>query len=108
MSIESIRKLETRRERRTQLEEPPTREVPRFLQPLRGGTKSENDTVHLETRLEPVGDEHLTVEWTVNGHPLPASSRIATVFNFGYVCLSIKQLQPSDSGTYTCRAANVK
>lgn len=34
------------------------------------------------------------------------ANRISTMHDFGYVALSMKYVNPEDSGTYTCRAIN--
>lgn len=106
VSMQCIRRIETKRER-TLEQEVPISEVPRFVAPLKQMSRIENECVHFETRLLPVGDENLTIEWLHNGLPLQPSSRISSIFNFGYVSLDIKDLKPSDSGTYTCHAKNL-
>lgn len=105
ISFENIRKLESRKEVRHE-KEMPIQDAPKFLQPIQSANRIENERVTFETRLIPVGDENLTVEWYLNGRPLKSSSRISFIFDFGYVSLAIKELTPYDSGTYTCRAVN--
>lgn len=46
------------------------------------------------------------VEWYKDGRPITASSRISTIFNFGYVSLNIMHLRAEDAGSYTVRAVN--
>ena len=61
---------------------------------------------HFEARLEPMGDHTMKVEWYKDGRLVDASSRISTFFNFGYVALTIKQVNQHDAGTYSCVAFN--
>ncbi|XP_075588793.1 LOW QUALITY PROTEIN: titin-like [Dermatophagoides farinae] len=105
ISMQSIRRLELRHEQRFERETLIT-EPPKFLQPLQSAKRIENERVHFETRLVPIGDENLHVEWFLNGQSLKSSSRISFINDFGYVSLDIKELTPYDSGTYTCRARN--
>ena len=66
----------------------------------------EGGFAHFEARLEPMGDASMKVEWLKDGHPVDASSRITSFFNFGYVALTIKQVALHDAGTYSCVAYN--
>ena len=43
----------------------------------------EGQHAHFECRLEPQNDPSLKIEWTHNGRPLAASSRIQTHHDFG-------------------------
>lgn len=45
---------------------PPTKR-PIFLSPLNNVEIQEGQSAHLETRLEPISDPNLKVEWYVNG-----------------------------------------
>ena len=60
----------------------------------------------LEAQVSPTSDSSMRIEWFKDGRSITASSRIATVFSFGYVSLTISGLRGDDSGTYTCRATN--
>merc|ERR1719367_154277 len=66
----------------------------------------EGQHAHFECRLEPQNDPSLKIEWTHNGKPLAASSRIQTHFDFGYVALDIMDVKREDSGTYVLHASN--
>ena len=66
----------------------------------------DGESVHLQVGLTPVHDPNLFVEWKFNGKPLPNSSRLKTVSDFGYVMLDIAAADSRDSGEYTCRAYN--
>ena len=48
----------------------------------------------------------MRIEWQKDGQPITASSRIGTIFSFGYVSLNIVGLRADDSGNYVCRAIN--
>ncbi|CAG0890532.1 unnamed protein product [Cyprideis torosa] len=80
---------------------------PEFVKPLRNlGDLAEGAYAHFEAQLIPVSDPYMKVEWYHNGQFLVASSRISTIFNFGYVALNIRNLRAEDSGTYTIVATN--
>nr|XP_036671085.1 titin isoform X4 [Drosophila suzukii] len=81
-------------------------QAPVFTMPVRDVRVAENQAVHFEARLIPVGDPNLKVEWLRNGQPIEASNRTTTMHDFGYVALNMKYVNPEDSGTYTCRAVN--
>ena len=66
----------------------------------------DGQSVHLQCALEPVNDPDLKVDWYFNDQPLPNSSRVKTVADFGYVMLDIAGVDSRDSGKYTCRAHN--
>ena len=66
----------------------------------------DGQSVHMQVALEPVNDPDLKVEWFWNDQPLPNSSRLKTVADFGYVMLDIAGVDSKDSGKYTCRAWN--
>ena len=63
-------------------------------------------SVHFEGRVTPADDPQLRVEWKFNGQPLPNSSRIKTVSDFGFVMLDIAAVDSRDSGEYICTAVN--
>ncbi len=82
-------------------------QAPEFKTPIKDQLKiREGGFAHFEARLEPMGDQTMTVEWLKDGKQVDASSRITTFFNFGYVALTIKQVGSYDAGTYTCIAKN--
>ncbi|PSN37209.1 Titin, partial [Blattella germanica] len=89
----------SRYQKQTMQEESVT-QAPVFTQPMRDIKVAENQAVHFEARLIPVGDPKLKVEWLRN------ANRITTMHDFGYVALNMKYVYPEDSGTYTCRAIN--
>lgn len=46
---------------------------PQFIIPLQNVQQTEGARVHMEARIEPVGDPSMVVEWYLNGRPLAAS-----------------------------------
>lgn len=44
---------------------------PQFTRPLHNMETVEGTNVHLECRLQPVGDPTMRVDWFVNGRPVP-------------------------------------
>ena len=80
---------------------------PIFTTALKNITNAtENSTIHLECRLEPLNDPNLRVEWFVNGKPIKSANRIRTTHDFGYVSLDILNAYTEDNGTYMCKASN--
>lgn len=61
----------SRYQRQTVQEESVT-QAPVFTQPMRDAQVAENQAVHFEARLIPVGDPKLKVEWLRNGVPIQA------------------------------------
>jgi hypothetical protein len=61
----------SRYQRQTVQEETVT-QAPVFTQPVRDIKVAENQAVHFEARLIPVGDPKLKVEWLRNGVPIQA------------------------------------
>ena len=64
----------------------------------------DGESVHLECTYLPKSDPQVQIEWSFNGEPLPYSSRIKAVADFGVVSLDISNVDSKDSGTYTCKA----
>ncbi|XP_045531935.1 titin isoform X5 [Pieris brassicae] len=79
---------------------------PQFIVPLRSVTQTEGGKIHFETRIEPVGDPTMKIEWLKNGQSIEASSRFTSIFRFGYISLDMLSLNIQDSGEYTCRAVS--
>lgn len=83
------------------------RSKPNFVQPLKDSdVVLEGKNIHLECRLEPMGDPTMRVEWFKNGRPAAVGSRFRTHNDFGFVALDIIQTTTNDSGEYTVRATN--
>lgn len=68
----------------------------------------EGEHAHLETRIEPINDADLKIEWFVNGVAIKTGHRFKTTHDFGYVALDILYAYAEDSGTYMCKATNRK
>ena len=79
---------------------------PEFLSTLEDLLLPENSLAHFETRLTPVNDSSMRVEWYHNGKQLSAGSRIKTINDFGFVILEVANVLTRDSGNYTCKATN--
>lgn len=70
-ALEQIQFLEdAARHRRTVGEEEIIMTAPQFSRPLHNIETIEGTNVHLECRLQPVGDSSMRVEWFVNGRPV--------------------------------------
>ena len=81
--------------------------APKFQRPLQNmGERVEGSSIKLEAQVTPSSDSSMSIEWFKDGKPITASSRIGTIFSFGYVSLNISDLRAEDAGTYTCRAVN--
>jgi len=81
--------------------------APKFTRPLNNlGERLEGSSIKLEGQINPSSDSNMKIEWYKDGQPITASSRIGTIFSFGYVSLNISDLRAEDAGTYTCRAIN--
>lgn len=58
------------RHRRTVTEDVTIVQAPQFTRPLHNIETVEGTNIHLECRLQPVGDPSMRVEWFVNGRPV--------------------------------------
>ena len=79
---------------------------PEFLSPLNDQMLAENSLAHFETRITPINDPSMRVEWFHNGKALSAGSRIKTINDFGFVILEVANVMTRDTGSYTCKAVN--
>lgn len=107
MSMEQIQYLEdsTRRHRETS-EDVNIMQAPTFTRPLHNIETIEGTNIHLEARLQPVGDPRMRVEWFVNGTPIKTGHRFRPAHEFDYVALDLLGVYAVDSGVYTCQARN--
>lgn len=107
MSLEQIQLLEDASRRHHQANEDITvLQAPQFTRALHNIETVEGTNVHLECRLQPVGDPTLKVEWFVNGNPLKFGHRFRPAHDFDYVALDLLGVYAIDSGVYTCQARN--
>jgi hypothetical protein len=80
--------------------------APSFTRPLHNIETMEGTNIHLECRLQPVGDPSMRVEWFVNGVPIKTGHRFRPAHEFDYVALDLLGVYATDSGVYTCQARN--
>ena len=94
--------------RRRMMEDMPedTDAPPEFLSQIEDLILAENSLAHFETRLTPINDPSMRVEWFHNGKPISSGSRIKTINDFGFVILEVANVMSRDSGNYTCKAVN--
>uniref|UniRef100_A0A0N5C356 Ig-like domain-containing protein n=1 Tax=Strongyloides papillosus TaxID=174720 RepID=A0A0N5C356_STREA len=83
-------------------------DAPVFIQPLPAdiGEIEEGLPLHMEAKIEPVGDNSMKIIWLKDDKPLPSAHRYRTFHDFGFVSLDILHVYSYDSGTYTCLAVN--
>ncbi|KAK6058391.1 immunoglobulin I-set domain protein [Cooperia oncophora] len=95
---------------KVQPEEAPEREhdKPQFLEPMESLERIEFQPAHFETRLQPVADPNMVVQWYKDGFPLHNGNRFKLTSDFGYVSLDIAHTIPEDSGVYGVKAINKK
>lgn len=67
---------------------------------------SEGQHALLDVKFGPTDDPNLKIAWLLNGKPILASSRITTLFEFGYAVLEINPVTVFDHGEYTVIAIN--
>jgi titin len=107
MSLEHIQYLEdASRYRREISEDLSVMTAPSFTRPLHNIETMEGTNIHLECRLQPVGDPSMRVEWFVNGVPIKTGHRFRPAHEFDYVALDLLGVYATDSGVYTCQARN--
>lgn len=107
VSLEQIQMLEDSTRRREQITEDITvMQAPKFTRPLHNIEVIEGTNVHMECRLQPVGDPSMRVEWFVNGYPIKTGHRFRPAYEFDYVALDLLGVYAIDSGVYTCQARN--
>lgn len=106
-ALEQIQMLEdSSRHRRHVTEDITIVQPPQFTRPLHNLETIEGTNIHLECRLQPVGDPNMRVDWFVNGRPVKTGHRFKPAYDFDYVALDLLSVYPEDSGVYTCQARN--
>lgn len=68
-----LRHVERAKPRAPHSEEDRSYPPPQFIVPLASTSQVEGGRIHLEARIEPVGDPTMRVDWFHNGRPLAAS-----------------------------------
>jgi len=104
-AMDQISYLENRNQRAAQ-EETDISQPPTFAKSLKNIETIEGTNIHLEARLQPVGDSSMRIEWFFNDEPLKVGHRFRPAYDFDYVALDLLSVYPYDSGIYTCRATN--
>lgn len=104
-SLEQIQMLEDRH-RKQLTEEVTVFQAPQFTRPLHNIETVEGTNIHMECRLQPVGDPTMKVDWFCNGRPIKVGHRFRPAYEFDYVALDLLSVYPVDSGVYTCQARN--
>lgn len=106
-SLEQIQYLEDASKYRKHISEDVTiLQAPQFTRSLHNIETVEGTNVHMECRLQPVGDPSMKVDWFVNGVPVKTGHRFRPAYDFDYVALDLLSVYPEDSGVYTCQARN--
>ena len=83
------------------------RKPPAFACPLYGpGELVQGQPAYFETKLDNYRDPTVRVEWLLNGRPLPSAHRYKTYFDFGYIALTILEVDTADQGVYECRVTS--
>merc|ERR1719474_1512441 len=106
-TVQETAKFEAKQEIRQEFEEVAAHGPPVFKTTLVSPEPvTDGKNIHLEARLEPIGDPSMKVEWFFNGRPLTIGSRFKTYNDFGFIALDILGVTTLDQGQYTCRASN--
>lgn len=80
---------------------------PRFLKPLLDQNEiRKKSRVELKSRIEPLDDDEMRVEWYKDDVLIEPNYRINSYYNFGYAALIINNFDERDEGRYTCVATN--
>lgn len=105
-AMEQIQYLESQKGHRLTQEDMDINQAPNFTKNLKNIDTIEGTNIHLEARLQPIGDTSMRVEWFFNDQPLKVGHRFRPAYDFDYVALDLLSVYPVDSGIYTCRATN--
>uniref|UniRef100_F1KPJ7 Titin n=1 Tax=Ascaris suum TaxID=6253 RepID=F1KPJ7_ASCSU len=79
---------------------------PKFTEAMNSAERIEGQPVHFETRVTPVQDPKMRIQWYKDGAPLHSSNRFHHTSDFGFVGLDIAYTIPEDAGIYTVVATN--
>ncbi|VDN06754.1 unnamed protein product [Thelazia callipaeda] len=104
-SLQRIRQFETPKD--VPPEAPELKPLsPKFVQPLQIIERIEGQPAHFETRVTPMNDPKMKIQWFKDGFPLLNSNRFHHTSDFGFIGLDITYTVPEDAGTYTVVATN--
>lgn len=78
---------------------------PSFTRKLKETRGVLGSSVALECKV--AGSPPITVAWFLNGHKISSGDKHQITFSDNVCTLQINSLGSSDTGTYTCKAANV-
>lgn len=78
---------------------------PSFVRKLKDTSATLGASVVLECRVS--GSAPISVGWFLDGNEVISSPRCQSSFSDNVCTLNLSSLDPSDTGTYTCVAANV-
>ncbi|VDK72603.1 unnamed protein product [Litomosoides sigmodontis] len=80
--------------------------APKFLHSLGSIQRIEGQPAHFETRLAPINDPNMRIQWLKDGIPLLNSNRFHHTSDFGFIGLDISYTVPEDAGAYIVVATN--
>lgn len=104
-SLQRIREIEAPKEVVSEtLELKPS--APKFLQPMGIIERVEGQPAHFETRVTPINDSKMRIQWFKDGASLLNSNRFHHTSDFGFIGLDISYTVPEDAGIYMVVATN--
>lgn len=106
VNIEKLQYIEDKSSKKFKYDEEVTTQSPVFTTSLKNVEIKEGQRAHFESRIIPVSDETLTVQWFKDGNPVLIGSRINEINSFGFVALDILQATLADAGMYSVVARN--
>ncbi|ULT87824.1 hypothetical protein L3Y34_007185 [Caenorhabditis briggsae] len=107
ITLRKVDKVERSRTPVNQLQDvAASKSAPKFEGSLQSQQLIEGQSARLEIKYTPVDDPNLRIAWLLNGKAILASSRIATLTDFGIAALEINPVTVFDQGEYTIVAVN--
>lgn len=88
--------------------EPAPKEAPQFIEQLQNLERIEGQPAHFQTRVTPVNDNQLRVQWFKDGQPLGDSNRFMFTNDFGLIALDLMHTVANDAGTYAVKRFTFK
>lgn len=80
--------------------------APQFIEQLQSLQRIEGQPAHFQTRVTPVNDNKLKIQWLKDGAPLPDANKFKHTYDFGLITLDISHTVANDAGTYSVVASN--